>query len=58
MSDGIRFRVMDLVVGLRPIVSFWAPGHTEGVPFVGVFLRDPGPYLREFRRKPRKNPNG
>ena len=25
---------------------------------VGVFLRDPSPYLREFRRKPRKTPNG
>ena len=27
-------------------------------PSVGVFLRDPSPYLREFRRKPRKTPNG
>ena len=26
-----------------------------GVPSVGVFLRDPSPYLREFRRKQRKN---
>ena len=25
---------------------------------VGVFLRDPNQYLREFRRKPRKIPNG
>ena len=24
----------------------------------GVFLRDPIPYLREFRRKPQKTPNG
>ena len=23
-----------------------------GMPSVGVFLRDPSPYLREFRRKP------
>ena len=23
----------------------------------GVFLRDPNPYLREFRRKPHKTPN-
>ena len=28
-----------------------------GVPSVGVFLRDPSPYLREFRRKLRKTPN-
>ena len=24
----------------------------------GAFLRDPNPYLRKFRRKPRKTPNG
>ena len=29
-----------------------------GMPSVGVFLRDPSPYLREFRRKSRKTPNG
>ena len=29
------------------------PGPIGGVPSVGVFLRDPSPYLREFRRKPR-----
>ena len=23
-------------------------GPTVGVPFVGIFLRDPSPYLREF----------
>ena len=28
------------------------PGPIGGVPSVGVFLRDPSPYLREFRRKP------
>ena len=27
------------------------PGPTEGVPLVGIFLRDPRLYLREFRRK-------
>ena len=26
-----------------------------GVPSVRIFLRDPNPYLREFRRKPREN---
>ena len=35
------------------------PRHIGGVPSMGVFLRDPSPYLREFRRKkPRKTPNG
>ena len=29
-----------------------------GMPSVGVFLRDPSPYLRDFQRKPRKTPNG
>ena len=39
-----------------PLVS---PGPVGGVPsMAGVFLRDPSPYLREFRRKPRKTPNG
>ena len=37
------------LVGPRPV---------KGVPFVGVFLRDPSPYLSEFRRKPRKTRNG
>ena len=29
-----------------------------GMPSVGVSLRDPSPYLSEFRRKPRKTTNG
>ena len=28
------------------------------MPSVGIILRDPDPYLRVFRRKPRKTPNG
>ena len=39
----------DCLTGPKPI---------SGVPSVGVFLRDPSPYLREFWRKPRKTPNG
>ena len=27
----------------------------EDMSSVGVFLRDPSPYIREIRRKPRKN---
>ena len=34
------------------------PGLTGDVPSVGVFPRDSSPYLRKFRRKPRKTPNG
>ena len=34
------------------------PGPTEGVPSMAVFLRDPSTYLRKFRRKPQKTPNG
>ena len=31
------------------------PGTIGGMPSVEIYLRDPNPYLREFRRKPRKN---
>ena len=34
------------------------PRPISGMPSVGVFLRDPNPYLHEFRSKPRKTPNG
>ena len=46
---GCRFRANCLFVGPEPI---------EGVPSMGVFQRVPSPYLREFRRKPRKTLNG
>ena len=54
------------VVGLRPVVlgpglkaNFLAgPGPVERVPSMGVFLKDLSPYLRKFRRKPRKTPKG
>ena len=32
-------------------------GSAVGVPSLGIFLRDPSPYLCEFRRKPRIAPN-
>ena len=47
--DGCRYESNCPLVG---------PGTIGGVPSVGVFLRYPSPYLREFRRKPRKTPNG
>ena len=34
-----------------PLVGPWTEG---GVPSVGVFLKDPRPYLRKFRRKSQK----
>ena len=47
-----------LVVGFKANCSLVGPGPIGGMPSVGVFLRDPRPHLREFRRKPRKIPNG
>ena len=46
---GCRFKADCPLVGRGP---------KGGVPSVGVFLRDPSRYLREFRRKPRKTPKG
>ena len=43
-----------LVIGIKPIVRKCDLGLGEGLPSVGVFLRDPSPYLSEFRRNPRK----
>ena len=34
------------------------PRPIGGMPSVGVFLRDPSPYLHEFRKKTYKNLNG
>ena len=42
---GCRVKAKCPVVGPRPV---------RGVPSVGVFLRDPSPYLREFRKTPGK----
>ena len=44
-----------LALGLRPVVCTTDLGLRGGVPSVGVFLRDPSPYLREFRGKPPEN---
>ena len=38
--------------------SLMGPGPVEKMLSVGVFLRDPRPYLDEFRRKSRNTPNG
>ena len=37
---------------------FVGPVTVGRVPSMVVFLKDPRPNLREFRRKPRKTPNG
>ena len=47
-----------LVVGFKAKCPLVGPGPIGGMPSVGVFLRDPSKFLREFRRKPRKTPNG
>ena len=48
-----------IVVGCnKPVVSNYllvGPETIGGMLPVGVFLRDPNPYLREFQRKPWKN---
>ena len=46
-----------LVVGFKAKYPPEGPGPIGGMPSVRVFLRDPRPYLRDFRRKPRKIPN-
>ena len=48
------------LVGCRVKVNcpFVRSGPVGEVPSVGVLLRDPSSYLREFWRKPRKTPNG
>ena len=43
---------MDWVIGFKANCPLMEPGPIGGVPSVGVFLRPPSPYLREFRRKP------
>ena len=48
-GGGVGAKADCLKKGPRPI---------GGMPSVRVFLRDPSPYLREFRRKSRKIPNG
>ena len=52
------FILIGLVVGFYGRLSHEGPRPMDGMSSVGVFLRDPSPYLREFRRKPRKTPNG
>ena len=44
------------VVDFKTIVRIWDLG-LRGSALRGVFLRDHNPYLREFRRKPRKTLN-
>ena len=45
-------------VGVKADCLKKGPRPIGGLPSMGVFLRDPSPYLRKFRRKPRKTPNG
>ena len=56
----LQITIRNLVFGYESNCVHEEPGIIGGIPFVGeqVFLRDPRPYLREFRRKPRKTLNG
>ena len=54
----IDFGECRLVVGFKANCPLVGPVSIGGMPSVGIFLRDPSPYLSEFRRKPRKTPNG
>ena len=38
-------------------LSHWGRRPMAGMPCVAVFLRDPNPYLREFRKIPQKTSN-
>ena len=51
-------RRLGWVVGFKANCLLVEPGPIGGVSSVVGFLRDPSPYLREFRRKPRKIPYG
>ena len=44
--------MLNWIVGLRPIVFLWNLDYKWRAL---LFLRDPRPYLREFKRKPREN---
>ena len=49
---------LGLVVGFKANCPLVGSGLLGELLSVGVFLRDPRPYLSKFRRKPRKTPNG
>ena len=46
------YYIENRLVGCRLKANSPYMGPVYGMPFVGVFLRGPSPYLREFRRKP------
>ena len=50
----LRLVVVDFESNCPPA----GPGTIGEVPSVGDLLKNPRPYLREFRRKPRKTPKG
>ena len=55
-TDSINILV--LVLGFKSNCPLVQPRIIGSTPSVGVFLRDPKPYLREFRKKTRETPNG
>ena len=53
-----ELNIVVVVVGVKANCPLVGPGPIGGMPSVGGLLRDPSPYLREFRKKSRKTPNG
>ena len=49
MTNIILEMGLSWVVRIRPTVHIWDLNLWAKVPSVGVFLRDPSPYLREFQ---------
>ena len=58
MRHIITISRLSWVVEFEANCPLMEPGSIGGMLFVWVFLKDPSPYLREFRGKPRKTPNG
>ena len=57
-AEGHKKSAVDWLVGFKIKTNcLVGPGYKGEVPSVGVFLSDPGPYLREFERKPPKTLN-
>ena len=63
ISSEIKVKLLTFTTGWVGLVSqsnspLPRPGHVIGLPNMGIFLRDPRPYLRKFQKKTRETPNG
>ena len=62
ISSEIKVKLLTFTTGWVGLVSqsnspLPRPGHVIGLPNMGIFLRDPRPYLRKFQKKLRKTSN-